>query len=151
MQQFSDPCINSTIEMFRKMKERDEERRKQEEGYRIKQEETCRIKQEEIRQQMQRQSLLFHDNPRAFLETEGLYRYDPDGCISSQELYEIYRAWCIRNRLPLCTPREFWLDIKHLAPQYQLRYSGQVPDSRGKRVRGFRGIRALTGEEQADL
>ena len=129
--------------MFRKMKERDEERRKQEEAY--------RIKQEEIRQQRQRQSLLFHDNPRAFLETEGLYRYDPDGCISSQELYEIYRAWCIRNRLPLCTPREFWLDIKHLAPHYQLRYIGQVPDSREKRVRGFRGIRALTGEEQTDL
>ena len=143
MQQFSDPRINSTIEMFRKMSERDEERRKQEEAY--------RIKQEEFRQQMQRQSLLFHDNPRAFLETEGLYRYDPDGCISSQELYEIYRAWCIRNRLPLCTPREFWLDIKHLAPHYQLRYSGQVPDSRGKRVRGFRGIRAPTGEEQTNL
>ena len=91
--------------------------------------------------------LRYNDNPSLFLQTEGLFCRDLEGSITSQELYAIYKDWCILEELPLSSPREFWQRIKGIAPYYQLSYSGQVLDSRGKRVRGFRGIRPLTPEE----
>lgn len=103
---------------------------------------------EAVQQQREQWELQHKDNPRLFLNTKGLYAYDPFGSISSQELYAIYQDWCLREKLPLFSPREFWSRVKELAPSYCLRYSGQVLDSQGKRVRGFRGIRALLPEEE---
>lgn len=82
-----------------------------------------------------------YDNARLFLE-EGILVYDPDGTISSQELYRLYRLWCIREELPLKPPREFWLHIKEAGPRHGLCYSSSLKDREGKRCRGFRGARA---------
>lgn len=98
-------------------------------------------KLEQIRRQRELQ-LRFYDNPRLFLDTPGLYCYDPDGSISSQDLYQIYRKWCLEQRIPLATPREFWLKIRKYAPEYALSYCILTGIS-GKRCRGFRGICAL--------
>lgn len=111
-------------------------------------EKKLRAHQEALLQQRKQWCLKHQDNPRLFLETKGLYAYDPFGSITSQELYAIYQDWCLREKLPLFSPREFWSSVKELAPSYQLRYSGQILDSRGKRVRGFRGIRVLGPEEK---
>lgn len=121
--------------------------RQQEEDER--QKEWERRRQAYLQEQAERERILhqeemrFHKNHKLFLETEGLYLYDPDGCISSQELYEIYKNWCIQEELPIKPPREFWLYLKENAPAYRLTYSGNIIDSKGKRSRGFRGIRAL--------
>ena len=82
------------------------------------------------------------DNPRLFLDTKGLYSYDPDGCISSRHLYEIYRSWCIQENIPISTPRTFWLRMKEYAPEYAMTYC-TITGQDGKRYRGFRGIRPL--------
>jgi len=87
------------------------------------------------------------NSPRLFLDTEGLYTYDPFGTITSQELYTIYQDWCLKEGLPFFSPREFWREVKYLAPHYRMRYSGQILDHRGKRVRGFRGIRPLSPKD----
>lgn len=117
----------------------EEERREQE---RIQQDQ---LRKEEEWKRMQEQKRIWnmrlYDNPLLFLQTEGLYQYDPDGCISSQAMYQIYREWCIREKLPISTPRTFWLRMKEYAPQYALTYC-TFTGTDGKRCRGFRGIRA---------
>lgn len=87
-------------------------------------------------------------NIALFLETEGLYVYDPDGRITSQELYAIYRNWCLEEEIPLHPAREFWLFVKEHASQYRLVYSLHIPNGNGKRVRGFYGIRPLNHQDR---
>ena len=119
--------------------QQEEEERRQEEEQRE------RIRQQEL-EQWQRQyeaRRLLYDNPKVFLETDGLYCYDPDGSISSQELYQIYRSWCIAKHIPIESPRTFWVRMREYGPTHALTYS-MVIGSNGKRCRGFRGIRALT-------
>jgi len=93
------------------------------------------------KQQQELNDLRMNRNMELFLKTPGLYAYDPEGRISSQELYAIYRRWCLKEELPLQTSRSFFLYVKKHASQYRLVYAGHIPDSTGKRVRGFYGIR----------
>lgn len=81
--------------------------------------------QEEYRKEAEERALRnmqLYDNPQLFLSVEGLYTFDPDGCISSRELYDIYRQWCIREGFPIFTPRTFWLRMKEYAPHHALIY-----------------------------
>lgn len=119
------------------------------EARRIAEENTRRAKQAAMEEALRVNHIRKFQNHQLFLETEGLYRYDPDGAITSQQLYTLYKDWCLREKLPLFTPRKFWQHVKEIAPRYQLRYCGQIRDSRGKYVRGFRGIRPLLPEEMA--
>ena len=118
-------------------------RREKEQEWERQQQERMRLQEEEDRKQRLLQQRLYK-NHILFMETEGLYVFDPNGSISSRELYELYKTWCIREELPIKPPREFWLYLKEAAPRYRLTYSGNIIDSRGKRCRGFRGIRAVT-------
>ena len=119
------------------------QRRQEEEEERERQwQEQMKQRQEAARQRYLIQQRLY-ENHTLFMQTEGLYVFDPDGSISSQELYDIYKSWCIREELPIKPAREFWLYLKEAAPRYRLTYSGNILNSQGKRCRGFRGIRAL--------
>lgn len=112
-----------------------EEEARQRELQRLREEERSRA--EAARQ---RRLALIYDNARQFLK-EGLLVSDPDGTISSQELYRVYREWCIREGLPIKPPREFWLNIKSAGPAHGISPSGSLKTPEGKRCRGFRGIR----------
>ena len=124
-------------------KEEVKRRRQEEEMERERQQQERIQKMEEAARQRQLIRQRLYENDALFLKTEGLYVYDPQGSISSRELYDIYQNWCIREELPIKPPREFWLHIKEAAPRYRLTYSGNILDRNGKRCRGFRGIRAL--------
>lgn len=100
------------------------------------------------RKRESQQILRTERNIELFLETPGLYVYDPMGKIPSQELYELYKNWCFEEKLPLKPAREFWLYVKEHASQYRLVYSVHIPNGMGKRVRGFYGIRPLTQQEK---
>ena len=63
--------------------------------------------------------------------------FDADGTISSQELYERYRAWCIHERLAPDTIRTLCYRLKH--GTYGVKAT--VLCKNGKQCRGFRGIR----------
>ena len=90
-----------------------------------------------------RRYMLLEANILLFFQTEGLYEYDPEGRITSGELYGIYKQWCLDQQIPLHPPREFWLHARKHAAQYRLVYSTYIPDRNGKRCRGFYGIRPL--------
>jgi hypothetical protein len=122
-------------EFLRREEQEEEERERQYQQKRRERDEQMRL--------WQLQQMRIYENHKLFLETEGLFVFDPNGSISSRELYGIYRNWCIREKLPIKPPREFWLYVKEKAPQHQLTYSGNIIDSKGSRCRGFRGICAL--------
>lgn len=132
---FSQMTPEEQEEARRRRKEEDRERERQ------RQEQVRLLEEKNRRRWLLHQRL--YENHRLFMETEGLYVLDPNGSISSQELYDIYRTWCIREELPIKPAREFWLYLKETAPEYRLTYSGNITNSSGKRCRGFRGIRAL--------
>lgn len=118
------------------------ERQEAEEQARIQEMQRRREEYERKAEQHRIYNMRMHHNPLLFLQTEGLYQYDPDGYISSQELYQIYRDWCIQEKLPISTPRSFWLRIKEYAPEYAMTYC-TITGKDGKRCRGFRGIRSI--------
>lgn len=131
-------------EYLKKLKEEEDAKRKEEEARR----EALQRKHEEEARQRQLYHMRLYDNSNLFLQTEGLYRYDPDGCISSQLLCRIYRNWCIREKIPIYPPRAFWLRVKESAPEYGLLYT-TLTGKDGKRCRGFRGICAVTEETES--
>ena len=104
--------------------------------------------QQRLRELERRRS---EDNIRLFLETPGLYAYDPLGRISSSQLCHLYSNWCLKEQIPLQPLRAFCLCVKKHASQYRLAYAEHIPDGNGKRVRGFRGIRQLLPEESSQL
>lgn len=112
------------------------------------QEREARIKERERQAAIQqRRYALLHDNARQFLK-EGFLIQDPDGFVTSQELYRVYREWCIRQKLPLKPPREFWLHVKEEAPHYAMHHSSSLRSADGKRCRGFQGVRLKQEEDR---
>ena len=118
-----------------------------------KEQEQARKEQMELEEQKAKERhhryMLLEDNITLFFQTEGLYVYDPEGRITSGELYAIYKQWCFAQKIPLHPPREFWLHARNHAAQYQLVYSTYIPGPTGKRCRGFYGIRPLQEEEKS--
>ena len=111
-----------------------------------------RLAQEEKRlEERRRWFMRMEDNITLFFQTEGLYVHDPDGRITSGELYNLYKQWCIAENIPLHPPRAFWLHAKKHAAEYRLVYATSIPDQTGKRCRGFYGIRPLGEEERKHL
>ena len=76
-----------------------------------------------------------------FLQEKPGFVYDPDASVTSQELYDAFRAWCRKEELPVKPAREFWMYARQHAFAYQLVYSQNVYNAEGKRVRGFLGLR----------
>ena len=133
-------AIRRQFPNYDQMIKREEERERARKEY---------IEQEErLAQERYYRYMLLEENITLFFRTEGLYVYDPNGRITSGELYNIYKQWCLAQKIPLHPPREFWLHAKNQAAQYRLVYSTYIPDQNGKRCRGFYGIRALTEEEK---
>lgn len=127
-----------------------EEGRRREEEQERQWEAEC-LRQEQRAQEHRKWIRLLEYNMEVFWETEGLYRFDPEGRISSQKLYSLYKAWCIQKDLPLKPPRAFFLYTKQHASQYRLVYSMNIPAENGKHVRGFYGVRELLPEEKEAL
>lgn len=111
-------------------------------------EDLLRQAQDKLRKEEQRirqeNRMRMYRNPELFLNTPGLYVYDPNGEITFRELYHLYKDWCLKEGLPLQPARAFWLYIKKHAPQCRLVYSGNIQTEDGKRARGFYGIRLLS-------
>ena len=87
---------------------------------------------------------------QSFFETEGLLLLDPEGKITSRQLYDLYRNWCIREGIPVQPPRAFFLYAKKNASSLSLVYSVHIPAPDGKRVRGFYGARVPERGDGAD-
>lgn len=91
------------------------------------------------------QSMCEGNNIIGFLGSEGYFRYDPTGGVSSRKLYSLYQEWCEDNSLVPLSTRSFWSYLCQHAGEYQLRHTNTIPIGNGKRARGFYGLRPLSG------
>lgn len=127
------------IDFFQPFRERGEEspwereQRKRRELY-----EERKRQAEEYRRMMR----LREHSMEEFLEQEDKTAFDPEGSISSQSLYALYKSWCRELKILEHTPRSFSLFLKKNAVKYNLVYSMNIPGPKGGHLRGYRGIRA---------
>ena len=109
------------------------------------QEEAWRREQEEWKRQRERQRRredIREDSIRVFLEEETGFAFDLSSRISTQELYDIYCAWCQSEKVPPEGLRALSWRLKHSSKCYPVKET--MLTRNGRRCRGFVGIRAVT-------
>ena len=82
-----------------------------------------------------------------FLHTEGYIRFKADAMITSKELYAIYQMWCDDNAVKPLAAKTFSNYLIGHEQEYNLEYTNNATNARGRRVRGFWGIEALVVPE----
>ena len=78
-----------------------------------------------------------------FMASEGYIKLWYGQSISSQELYRIYTIWCNENALPALKPRTVSDFLVANQKKYDLEYTNNAVNPAGRRVRGFKGIKAI--------
>ena len=78
-----------------------------------------------------------------FMASEGYIKLWYGQSISSQELYRIYTIWCNENALPPLKPRTVSDFLVANQKKYELEYTNNAVNAAGRRVRGFKGIKAI--------
>ena len=78
-----------------------------------------------------------------FMESEGYIKLWYGQSISSQELYRIYSIWCEENALPVLKPRSVSDFLVANQKRYEIEYTNNAVNSAGRRVRGFKHIKAM--------
>ena len=84
------------------------------------------------------------DNVRAFLRSEGYFLLDANSSIPTADLYVIYKHWCEDNAIKPLPSKAFTRAMNRYADLYHLEYDNHVMNRSGKRVNGFRGIKAYS-------
>ena len=85
-----------------------------------------------------------------FLREESLFRFDPEGQISSGEFYALYRSWCMEQKILPEPMRNFCVYLKRNEEEDPIAPSSSILTENKRYVRGFRGIRGLTEQEQRE-
>ena len=78
-----------------------------------------------------------------FMASEGYIKLWYGQSISSQELYRIYTIWCNENALPALKPRTVSDFLVANQKKYDLEYTNNAVNAAGRRVRSFKGIKAI--------
>ena len=86
-----------------------------------------------------RESAAQGNNIPEFMESEGYFRRDPGGMITSRDFYRLYRYWCEDNQLEPLNSRIFSSYLCQNLKRYGLERSNHVPMGMGRLVRGYRG------------
>lgn len=77
-----------------------------------------------------------------FMKSQGYFRFDPQGEISSRHLYSRYQDWCGDNMLHPLSVSGFVSYLTQNSETYAISYSNKIRFG-DKYVRGFRGMRNL--------
>lgn len=77
-----------------------------------------------------------------FLESTGYILYDSNGSISSADLYELYRDYCLDNGLPEPNKQTSQQRLREQLVQRGITPTSHVPHQRTRSIRGYLGIRA---------
>ena len=81
-----------------------------------------------------------------FLCSEGYIRWRADREISSRALYRCYQDWCEDNALKPLSAQRLINELRQNEEKYGAEYSNNIIWA-GKRVRGFLGIEAVSGQQ----
>ena len=81
------------------------------------------------------------NNAVDFMRSEGYFRFDPLGTITSRALYCIYRDWCDDNAMTPMASNSLIAYINQNQQALGLTYSTNIPIGNGRRARGYKGIR----------
>ena len=84
------------------------------------------------------------NNAEEFFQSRGYIQFDPDGCITSKLLYDIYRDWCRDNAVPPLGQNSLMGHLNQNATRYSIAHSRSINTGNGKFVRGYNGIRACS-------
>ena len=97
----------------------------------------------------QNRELVKRDNNNFFdfMEAEDYIRLKADACISSKDLYTIYKMWCEENNLVPLKARSFSDNLIANLKKYNLEHTNNIVNSAGRRVWGYLGIEALVRPE----
>lgn len=80
------------------------------------------------------------NNALLFMEAVDYIKLNPEGKISSQELYEIYTVWCRENGFSPLKSRSFSEFLIANQKKYGIEHSNNLTNIAGRRVWGFNGI-----------
>ena len=83
------------------------------------------------------------DNVRDFLESQGYFRLDKCGTITSRQLYALYNEWCQDNAATALSSKTFIHRFSLQSAPLDIHYSTNIDGGCGRRVRGFTGLRLL--------
>lgn len=84
-------------------------------------------------------------NAILFMQAGDYVRADPSSQVTSKDLYAAYCLWCEENSVLPLRARSFSEYLMTNASDYGIEHVNNVCNAQGRRVRGFRGIRILTG------
>ena len=84
-----------------------------------------------------------------FMEAEDYIRLKADACISSKDLYAIYKMWCEENNLVPLKARSFSDNLIANLKKYNLEHTNNILNAAGRRVWGYLGMEALVRPEPA--
>lgn len=76
----------------------------------------------------------------AFMESEGYFKRDPQGCITSKDFYALYVDWCDDNGEKPRTDNSFKQHVNAHAKALGVERSENVRAPNGRRARGYKGI-----------
>ena len=85
-----------------------------------------------------------------FMEAEDYIQFKADACISSKDLYSIYKMWCgEENNLAPLKARSFSDNLIANLKKYNLEHTNNIINAAGRRVWGYLGMEALVRPEPA--
>ena len=79
-----------------------------------------------------------------FMCSVGYFRFRPEGCATTKQLYRAYCAWCSDNMVTPMGPRSFSVSLKQDQQLYCLRYDTHIPvTGTDIEARGYWGIEVV--------
>ena len=83
------------------------------------------------------------NNAVDFMRSEGYFRFDPLGTITSRALYRVYKDWCEDNAMTAMSSTSFSQYLSQNQAALGLTYSNNIPIGNGRYARGYKGIRCV--------
>lgn len=83
------------------------------------------------------------NNVSQFMESEGYFRFQADGEITSKEFYGLYLQWCEDNAVHPLASKTFSTYLNQREKEFNLEYTNKIHNRMGKRVWGYVGIETL--------
>ncbi len=79
--------------------------------------------------------------------SEGYLLFDESCSSSTKDLYEAYKGWCEDNAEITLSAKSFANQMAQISDRYKLTADNNIYISRGKRCRGYRGVKVIDADK----